>query len=193
MAIEPGVPCSCNKHTREGRYNLDPDIKFFATPPHHGSLAQVRRVKRTEAQRKRLSGHMQPSAGSLGGRSQLNMRMQWSRVVYALGCWRGISCNTGQSFGHLALKSMHLCAPQYIDHPAGFCYKLPPGVTHEEGAMCEPLSVGVHAVRRGQVSPGMDVAVIGAGPIGELRRHLPAEADVCIKISMYSTARYTSC
>ena len=43
MAIEPGVPCSCNKHTREGRYNLDPDIKFFATPPHHGSLAQVRR------------------------------------------------------------------------------------------------------------------------------------------------------
>ncbi len=56
---------------------------------------------------------------------------------------------------------------QYIDHPAGFCYKLPPGVTHEEGAMCEPLSVGVHAVRRGQVSPGMDVAVIGAGPIGE--------------------------
>lgn len=32
--------------------------------------------------------------------------------------------------------------------------------------MCEPLSVGVHAVRRGQVSPGMDVAVIGAGPIG---------------------------
>jgi hypothetical protein len=26
---------------REGRYNLDPGIKFFATPPHHGSLAQV--------------------------------------------------------------------------------------------------------------------------------------------------------
>lgn len=29
------LPC------REGRYNLDPDIRFFATPPHHGSLAQV--------------------------------------------------------------------------------------------------------------------------------------------------------
>jgi L-iditol 2-dehydrogenase len=38
--------------------------------------------------------------------------------------------------------------------------------------MCEPLSVGVHAVRRGQVSPGMDVAVIGAGPIGEPARSL---------------------
>ena len=39
--------------------------------------------------------------------------------------------------------------------------------------MCEPLSVGVHAVRRGQVSPGMDVAVIGAGPIGEPARQQP--------------------
>ena len=26
---------------REGRYNLCPDIEFFATPPHHGSLMQV--------------------------------------------------------------------------------------------------------------------------------------------------------
>lgn len=26
---------------REGRYNLCPDIKFFATPPVHGSLANV--------------------------------------------------------------------------------------------------------------------------------------------------------
>ena len=32
--------------------------------------------------------------------------------------------------------------------------------------MVEPLSVGVHAVRRGQVSPGKTVAIMGAGPIG---------------------------
>ena len=25
---------------RAGRYNLDPDVKFFATPPTHGSLAK---------------------------------------------------------------------------------------------------------------------------------------------------------
>jgi threonine dehydrogenase-like Zn-dependent dehydrogenase len=62
VAIEPGVPCSCNKHTREGRYNLDPDIKFFATPPHHGSLAQVRRVNETEVKGKRLSGRGQLAA-----------------------------------------------------------------------------------------------------------------------------------
>jgi len=38
-----GIPCWCSRLAREGRYNLDPDIKFFATPPHHGSLAEVRR------------------------------------------------------------------------------------------------------------------------------------------------------
>ena len=33
--------------------------------------------------------------------------------------------------------------------------------------MVEPLSVGVHAVRRAGVSPGKTVAIMGAGPIGE--------------------------
>ena len=36
-----GIPCWCNRLAKEGRYNLDPDIKFFATPPVHGSLAEV--------------------------------------------------------------------------------------------------------------------------------------------------------
>jgi threonine dehydrogenase-like Zn-dependent dehydrogenase len=57
---------------------------------------------------------------------------------------------------------------QYVDHPADFCFVLPPNVSFEEGAMCEPLSVGVHACRRGGVSPGKTVAILGAGPIGEL-------------------------
>ena len=57
---------------------------------------------------------------------------------------------------------------QFIDHPAEFCFKLPEGVTFEEGAMCEPLSVGIHACRRGKVEPGKNVVILGAGPIGML-------------------------
>ena len=57
------------------------------------------------------------------------------------------------------------CA-QFVDHPADFCFRLPQQLSYEEGAMVEPLSVGVHAVRRGQVSPGKTVAIMGAGPIG---------------------------
>lgn len=40
-------------------------------------------------------------------------------------------------------------------------------MSYEEGAMCEPLSVGVHACRRGDVCPGKSVAILGAGPIGK--------------------------
>lgn len=66
------------------------------------------------------------------------------------------------------LNHRRLCPPlQYVDHPADFCYRLPKGVTFEEGALCEPLSVGVHACRRGRVAPGCRVAVLGAGPIGK--------------------------
>lgn len=38
----------------------------------------------------------------------------------------------------------------------------------EEGALLEPLSVGVHACRRGGLSAGDSVLVLGAGPIGLL-------------------------
>ena len=36
----------------------------------------------------------------------------------------------------------------------------------EEGALLEPLSVGVHACRRAGVTVGSKVLVCGAGPIG---------------------------
>lgn len=36
----------------------------------------------------------------------------------------------------------------------------------EEGALLEPLSVGVHACRMGEVGLGSKVLVSGAGPIG---------------------------
>jgi len=54
----------------------------------------------------------------------------------------------------------------YIIHPADFCFKLPDHVSYDEGAMCEPLSVGVHAVTRAHISLGQSVLVTGSGPIG---------------------------
>lgn len=94
VALEPGVSCWRCRHCKGGRYNLCSDMKFFATPPVHGSLA--------------------------------------NQVV----------------------------------HPGDLCFKLPDGVTLEEGAMCEPLSVGVHACRRAGVGPETGILVVGAGPIG---------------------------
>lgn len=94
VALEPGISCWRCRHCKGGRYNLCDDMKFFATPPVHGSLANQ------------------------------------------------------------------------IVHPADLCFKLPDGVSLEEGAMCEPLSVGVHACRRAGVGPETAVLIMGAGPIG---------------------------
>lgn len=94
VALEPGISCAHCNICKDGRYNLCPDMKFFATPPVHGSLA--------------------------------------NQVV----------------------------------HPAELCFKLPDNVSLEEGAMCEPLSVGIHACRRANVGPETNVLIMGAGPIG---------------------------
>ena len=94
VALEPGVPCRACAACKTGRYNLCPDVRFFATPPIDGSMAR------------------------------------------------------------------------YVVHPADFCYALPSHVSLDEGALLEPLSVGLHACRRGGVGPGSRVLVMGAGPVG---------------------------
>ena len=52
-----------------------------------------------------------------------------------------------------------------IVHPPDLCFKLPKNVSLEEGAMCEPLSVGFHACRCAFVGPETNILVMGAGPI----------------------------
>ena len=53
-----------------------------------------------------------------------------------------------------------------VVHPADLCFKLPENVSFEEGALCEPLGVGIHACRRVNVGPETNVLIMGAGPIG---------------------------
>jgi threonine dehydrogenase-like Zn-dependent dehydrogenase len=46
-------------------------------------------------------------------------------------------------------------------------HPLPEAVSFEEGALVQPLAIGLHAVRdRGRVSAGETVLIVGAGPIG---------------------------
>ena len=55
---------------------------------------------------------------------------------------------------------------EYVAWPADFLYKMPDTMTFEEGAMIEPLSVALWAVRRAEFVPGSTAAVFGAGTIG---------------------------
>lgn len=59
-------------------------------------------------------------------------------------------------------------ASEYFVVDAEKVLALPEEMSFDEGAMLEPLAVAVHAVRRFGDIEGKDVAVLGAGPIGNL-------------------------
>jgi len=94
VCMEPGVPPPGSRALREGFYNIEPEVLFWATPPVHG------------------------------------------------------------------------CLTPFVVHPAAFTFKLPDNLSYAEGALVEPLSVGVHAATRAQIRPGDIACVLGGGTIG---------------------------
>jgi D-xylulose reductase len=109
VCMEPGIPDPNSKASRLGMYNLDPAVRFWATPPVHGVLRPT------------------------------------------------------------------------VVHPADFTFKLPANVSFAEGAMVEPLAVGMHAATKAQVRPGDLAVVLGAGPIGMVTA-LSALAAGCSRV-----------
>jgi D-xylulose reductase len=109
VCMEPGIPDPTSKASRLGMYNLDPAVRFWATPPIHGVL-------RTS-----------------------------------------------------------------VVHPADYTYKLPESVSLPEGAMVEPLAVGMHAANKADIVPGDVAVVIGAGTIGMMTT-LTALAGGCSQV-----------
>lgn len=94
VAIEPQRPCRVCLECKSGRYNLCPDMEFFATPPIDGAFSEF-----------------------------------------------------------IAIQS-------------DFAFDIPDSVSDEAAALIEPLSVGIWACKRAEVSLGSRVLVAGAGPIG---------------------------
>jgi len=111
VCMEPGIPDPNSRATRLGLYNLDPAVRFWATPPVHG------------------------------------------------------------------------CLTPYVVHPAAFTFKLPDNVSFAEGAMVEPLAVGMHAANKAGIKPGEIAVVSGAGPIGMVTA-LAALAGGCSRVVM---------
>lgn len=55
---------------------------------------------------------------------------------------------------------------EYFCHPAHMLVKMPEGMTFEQAAMAEPLTISMHGIHRGAFKAGEYCVVIGAGPIG---------------------------
>ena len=65
-----------------------------------------------------------------------------------------------------ATPPVHGCLRPSVVHPAIFTFKLPDGVSFGEGALIEPLAIGMHAATKAKIKPGDVALVIGAGTIG---------------------------
>lgn len=74
---------------------------------------------------------------------------------------------------------------------------LPDNVSHDEGAMIEPVAVAVHAVKRFPDIRGCKVAVLGAGPIGILvaqsAKAMGANKVIIMDISNYRLEKAKEC
>ena len=72
-------------------------------------------------------------------------------------CAKGMPVGLGQSPGAYA---------EYVRIGSNGGYRLPDSVSFREGALVEPLAVGLHAVDMAKMERGATVLVIGAGPVG---------------------------
>jgi NADPH:quinone reductase len=56
--------------------------------------------------------------------------------------------------------------------PWTLVHAVPEGVSDEEASFCGPAAISMHAIRRGQFTPGESVAVLGMGILGQLAEQL---------------------
>jgi D-xylulose reductase len=80
-----------------------------------------------------------------------------------------------------ATPPYHGCLRETVVHPAMFTFKLPDNVSYGEGAMVEPLSVGLQAAKKARIKPGDVALVSGCGTIGVLAG-LAAMAGGCSNV-----------
>ena len=80
-------------------------------------------------------------------------------------CKRGLY-NLCPDVQFLATPPVQGCYENYIAFPENMCFKLPENISTKEGALIEPLSVGLHAANQGNVQLGDSVVILGAGCIG---------------------------
>jgi D-xylulose reductase len=100
---------------------------------------------------------------------------QWSRQVLE-GMY-----NLDPQVVFWATPPVHGCLRETVIHPAQFCFKLPQGMTPAEGAMMEPLAIGIEAAKKAAIQPGDIGLVIGCGTIG-IMCAVSALAGGCSKI-----------
>jgi len=90
----------------------------------------------------------------------------------AMPCWECDQCLAGRH--HTCRKLRFLgcpgqaegCLMEYIVMPEDSCFPLYGGLHADHGSISEPLAIGVYAVKKSGGVKGLDVGILGFGPIG---------------------------
>lgn len=87
-----------------------------------------------------------------------------------LYCGKCYPCSIGRTncCNDLKVLGVHIDGgmAEYYCHPADMLIPIPEGMTWEQAAMAEPLTISLHGIHRGGLKEGEYCAVFGAGPIG---------------------------
>lgn len=90
-------------------------------------------------------------------------------VMPYLSCGHCIACRQGKTNCCVRIQVLGVhrdgAFTEYLSVPQRFVGSAA-GISLDQAAMIEFLAIGAHAVRRGEVSAGQRVLVVGAGPIG---------------------------
>lgn len=90
-------------------------------------------------------------------------------VMPYMSCGVCVACRKGKTNCCTQLECLGVhrdgALTEYVSVPAGLVVPID-GLTLDQAAMIEFLSIGAHAVRRSAIAAGQTVLVVGAGPIG---------------------------
>ncbi len=90
----------------------------------------------------------------------------------AQSCGQCDQCNAGRPHTCRDLtflgcpQQVEGCLAEFLVMSERSCYPIPDGMTFEEAAIVEPLSIGVYALTLAGLRPGAIIGILGAGPIG---------------------------
>jgi (R,R)-butanediol dehydrogenase/meso-butanediol dehydrogenase/diacetyl reductase len=98
------------------------------------------------------------------------------RIGERIACGAGVSCgqcawcragrtNLCATYYTLGL-STHGGLAEFVAAPSSICVTIPDSCADLDAALAQPLAVGIHSVRRAQLSPGDTVVLLGVGAIG---------------------------
>jgi len=101
------------------------------------------------------------------GKGVENLRLgQHVTAMPVAGCGRCASCLSGYPMACFQMQGLVGGFGEYMRIAAASSIVLPDSLSAQDGALVEPLAVGLRGVRLAAMPPGARVAVIGAGSIG---------------------------